>query len=176
MSKFLQVPCQPSLAAANVDRPAAGWRYNLEELITVEAPVAIVSGTCPFDPLSRMSFPEFTEIHRLTMGSTKSRKRMASIRSVSALRQAWPSCPYVAAGPSHFQTQRSDFEFPIRLSFVSTQPFPARADRQILQTREQRCHSVTHARRSRDPSLGVAANPHCPGGARSRWRQYIRGL
>jgi len=68
MSKCLQAPCQPSLAAANVDRPAAGRWHNLKELIAVEAPVAIVSSRArPFDPLSGMSFPEFTEIHRPIM-------------------------------------------------------------------------------------------------------------
>src|SRR5262245_59150767 len=76
MPKILQASRQPSLAAADVDRPMARRRHNFKELIAVEAPIAVVPRrACPPNPLSSMSFPTLTEVHRPTLMPTNAKER-----------------------------------------------------------------------------------------------------
>jgi hypothetical protein len=62
--KLLQMARQPPLATADVNRPPSRARYDLQELIPMKAPVAIVPrGAGPGDPLIGMCFPACAQVH-----------------------------------------------------------------------------------------------------------------
>jgi len=63
VSERLQVAREPTLAATEVERPPARWRHELEELVAVEAPVAVVIRLpCPGNELLGVRFPGRAEV------------------------------------------------------------------------------------------------------------------
>ena len=64
MAKLLEMPREPALAAANVDGAFSRRRQEVEKLVAMKSPVAVVTGSaCPRNPFSGVRFPAVTEIH-----------------------------------------------------------------------------------------------------------------
>ena len=61
--ELLQVARYPPLAAADVDRQAAGRGDDVEETLAMKSPVAVVSGLpSPAHPVGRVSLPGIPEV------------------------------------------------------------------------------------------------------------------
>ncbi len=70
MPECLQVARETSLPAADIQRQPSRCRQQIEKLVAVKPPIAVVSGSArPFNPSPRLGLPAGTQLRRIRDGS-----------------------------------------------------------------------------------------------------------